>query len=137
MWWAGIPWVRVYMWWFVPCIPRCLGQGLCGGLSPVYPRCLGQVYMWWVVPYIPPGVWVRVYVVVCPLYTPGVLVRVYVVVCPLYTPGVWVRVYVVVCPLYTLVSWTIHRVWGLLPGFRVEFRNVGTMEFQNFHPRNG
>ncbi len=89
------PWVRVYMWWFcplytqvsgsgsmwwvVPCIPqvsgsgsicgglspRCLGQGLCGGLSPVYPRCLCQ----------------GLYMVGCPLYTPGVWVRVYVVVC--------------------------------------------------------
>ncbi len=44
------------------------------------------------------------------------------------------------CTPVLLVSWTIHRVWGLLPGFRVEFRNFGTMEFQEFphvNPRNG
>ncbi len=36
-------WVRVYMWWFVPCIPQVSRSGsICGGLSPVYPRCLGR-----------------------------------------------------------------------------------------------
>ncbi len=43
-------------------------------------------------------------------------------------------------PHASIVSWTIHRIWGLLPGFRVEFQNFVTMEFQEFlhaNPRNG